>query len=391
MKVVVVGFGLGGLGSAWHVAEQVPDAKITVIGDERPYVRHKLRLVTQGMDLWVSTRHLESKDVEIILDKVTKIRREQKEVVLSDGRTIPYDYLVLATGSNPTIPSRLKGGENCAVFRRLGDVQRLIDEKPNEVAIIGASFVALHVADAARAIGAKPKVIVRSRLIRRSLEPELSAKLEEFLAEKGVEFVHGKPKEVRDCKVIVDEDKEVSSEMTFVATGVSPEITLAKEAGLELLDGWVIKTDQQGRTSDPNIFAVGDNATVIDILTNKPIYMGIGTAASIMALNAAKALTGFKAAYRVPRFQKDVFFGGIHMASVGLTRVEAENEGFEADRVYLSGDGWGDHAYIVYEKNTKRVLGFSAISKEEVGWKGMEVMMAMIRRWPVSRLGVKVS
>ncbi len=391
MKVVVVGFGLGGLGSAWHVAEQVPDAKITVIGDERPYVRHKLRLVTQGMDLWVSTRHLESKDVEIILDKVTKIKREQKEVVLSDGKTIPYDYLILATGSNPTIPSRLKGGENCAVFRRLEDVQKLIDEKPNEVAIIGASFVALHVADAARAIGAKPKVVVRSRLIRRSLEPELSAKLEEFLAERGVEFVHGKPKEVRDSKVIVDEDKEVSSEMTFVATGVSPEITLAKEAGLELLDGWVIKTDQQGRTSDPNIFAVGDNATVIDIFTNKPIYMGIGTAASIMALNAAKALTGFKAAYRVPRFQKDVFFGGVHMASVGLTSVEAENEGFEADRVYLSGDGWGDHAYLVYEKKTKRVLGFSAISKEEVGWKGMEVMMAMIRRWPVSKLGVEVS
>ncbi len=392
MKVVVVGFGLGGLGSAWHIAEQVPDAKITIIGDEKPYVRHKLRLVTQGMDLWVSTNHLESKGVEVILDKVTKLRREQKEVVLSNGETLQYDYLVLATGSNPSIPSKLKGGEKCAVFRRLSDVQRLMDERPNEVAIVGASFVALHVADAARAIGAKPKVIVRSRLIRRSLEPELSAKLEEFLAEKGVEFIHGKPKEVRDGKtVIVDENREVSSEMAFVATGVTPEITLAKEAGLELLDGWVIRTDQQGRTSDPSIFAVGDNATVIDIFTNKPIYMGIGTAASIMSLNAAKALTGFKAAYRVPRFQKDVFFGGIHMASVGLTSVEAEKEGFEADRVYLSGDGWGDHAYLVYEKKTKRVLGFSAISREEVGWKGMEVMMAMIRRWPASKLGVEVS
>ena len=144
MKVVIVGFGLGGLGSAWHIAEQVPDAKITVIGDEKPYVRHKLRLVTQGMDLWVDTRHIESKGVEIILDKVTKVRREQKEVILSNGQAVSYDYLVLATGSNPTIPSRLKGGEKCAVFRRLEDVQRLIDEKPNEVAIIGASFVALH-------------------------------------------------------------------------------------------------------------------------------------------------------------------------------------------------------------------------------------------------------
>ncbi len=132
---------------------------------------------------------------------------------------------------------RLKGGKKCAVFRRLEDVQKLTDEKPNEVAIIGVSFVALHVADTARAIGAKPKVVARSRLIRRSLEPELSAKLEEFLAEKGVEFVHEKPKEVCDGKVELDDGTEVSSEMASMATGVSPEITLAKEADLELMDG----------------------------------------------------------------------------------------------------------------------------------------------------------
>ncbi len=391
VRVVVVGMGMGGLGSAWHTANLIPDAKITLIGDEKPYVRHKLRLVTQGMDLWVNTRHIESKGVEMILDKVTKIRREQKEVVLSNGETIPYDYLVLATGSNPTIPSRLKGGEHCNVFRRLEDVQNLIDKSPSNVVIIGASFVALHVADAARAVGAQPYVVVRSRLIRRSLEPELSAKLEEFLAEKGVKFVKGRPREVQENKVVMEDGQVVESDMTFMATGVSPEITLAKEADLELLDGWVIKTDNQGRTSDPNIFAVGDNATVIDVITGKPIYMGIGTAASIMALNAAKALSGFKASYRVPRYQRDVFFGGIHMTSVGLTSVEAENEGFNVDRTYLSGDGWGDHAYIVYEKETKRVLGFSSISKEDVGWRSIEVLTAMLRKWPVSKLGVDIS
>ncbi len=119
---------------------------------------------------------------------------------------------------------------------------------------------------------------------------------------------------------------------------------------------------------------MGDNATVIDVLTGKPIYMGIGIAATIMSLNVAKALTGFKASYRVPRYQRDVFFGGIHMTSVGLTSVEAQNEGFEADRVYPSGDGWDDHAYLVYEKGTKKVLGFSSVSKEDVGWKSIYVL-----------------
>ncbi len=146
----------------------------------------------------------------------------------------------------------------------------------------------------------------------------------------------------------------------------------------------MIRTDQQGRTSYPNIFAVGDNATVIDVLTGKPIYMGDRDHGHQMSLNVAKVLTGFRASYKVPRYQKDVFFGGIYMISVGLTSVEA-------DRVYLSGDGWGDHAYLVYKKGTKKVLGFSSVSKEDVGWKSIDVLMAMMRRWPITKLGVEVS
>ncbi len=54
-------------------------------------------------------------------------------------------------------------------------------------------------------------------------------------------------------------------------------------------------------------------------------------------------------------------------------------------------DRWGDHAYIVYEKETKRVLGFSSISKEDVGWRSIEVLTAMLRKWPLSKLGVDTS
>ncbi len=389
-KIVIVGMGIGGLGAAFKSLKFVPDAKITLIGDELPYVRHKLRLVTQGIDIKVRTSHIES-EVEIIQGRVTKVKREQKEVVLENGETIPYDYLILATGSHPSRSKRIKGSDKALGFRRLEDVQKLIDESPSEVAIIGASFVALHVADAARGIGAKPYVIVRSRVMRKALEPELSEEIQNRLAEKGVEFVKGTPKEVKDGAVVLDDGREVKADLIYIATGVDPNIALAKQIGLDLYEGWVINADQHGRTSDPNIFAVGDNAIVHDFLTGKPMYLGIGTAASIMSLNAARAIAGHKAAMRVPRYQKDVFFGGIHMTSVGLTSVEAQKEGFDADRVEVSGNGWGDKAYIVYDKKTKRVLGFSAVSKDDVKWKSIDVLLTMMRRQPITRLGIEPS
>ncbi len=388
-RVVIVGFGLGGMGTARHTVEFVEDAKVAVIGDEKPYVRHKLRLIPSGEDISVSTRHLESDGVEFLEDHVIKVRRDQKEVELRSGKRIKYDFLVLATGANPSSLRKVPGSELTYGFRKKSDVDLLVDKNPSRVAIIGASYVALHIADVARSVGAEPVVIVRSRLIRRSLEPEISAYLEEKLREHGVKFAKGSPKEVKENGVLLDSGDFVEADMVYRATGVSPEITLASKCGLDLHEGWVINVDRQGRTSDPNVFALGDAAIIHDPLTNKPEYAGIGTAATIMSFNVAKAISGSKMTLRIPRYQKDVFLRGIHMISIGWTSPEAEKQGFNPERVEMSGKpGWGEKSYVVYDKSTSQVIGFSGIATERnmIREKGLEVLLAMLRRKKVGEL-----
>ena len=375
--LVIVGAGLGGLAAAWDAARFLPDYKIKVIGDEPPYVRHKLRVAVAGKDIMVPTKHVENLGVEFVWDEVERIRREQKEVMLKSGQTLKYDYLILATGSQPSRPRKIEGIEKAMGFRRLEDAKRLRDEKPGTVAIIGASFVALHVADSALAVGAQPVIIVRSRLVRKSLEPELSQILEERLKRVGVKFVHATPKRVRDGAVEAD-GQEVEADLIVAAAGVNPDVRLAREAGLELIWDWAVKVDEQGRTSDPSIFAIGDVANCYCPVTNRPEYLGIGTAATLMAFNAVKAIQGSKASIKTPAYIKDAFMGGNFVFRAGLVSTEAEKAGFNVERVDVSGTEFGDHAYIVYDKDSGRVVGFSSVSSRDIGPRAVEMEKAIV-------------
>jgi len=381
LNLVIVGSGIGGVAAAWDAVRFIPDVKVKLIGDEDIYVRHKIRYVAHGLDISLDTSHLESNGVEIIRDRAVKIDRNKRSLQTERSGEIPYDYLILATGAEPSKP-KAPGSEFTRGFRRKEDVEYLAREKPQEVAIIGASYVALHAAQTCKDLGLLPYVIVRSRLIRKSLEPELSEELERRLKERGVEFVHGKLQKIEEDGPIVDERK-VRADLTISAIGVKPNSELAKDAGLELW--WDnVKVDQQGRTSDPRIFAVGDVSNCYDPITKKIDYFGLGTIATIMAYNSINAIKGSKGALRTPRYQKDVFFKDVYVKSIGFTSPEAEKAGFTPKRKEIREEG--EIAYLVYDGPTGRVIGYSALSKRDTGHKDLLVLKAVLRGMKASEL-----
>ena len=376
LNIVIVGSGIGGAAAAWDAVRFIPDVKVKLIGDEDIYMRHKIRYVAHGLDISFDTSHLESNGVEIIKDRAVKIDRNGKSLVTERSGEISYDYLILATGAEPSKP-RVPGAEFTRGFRRKEDVEYLAKEKPQKVAIIGASYVALHAAQTCKDLGLVPYVIVRSRLIRKSLEPELSEELERRLKERGVQFVYGKLQKVEEDGPVVDERK-VKADLIISAIGVKPNSELAKEAGLELW--WDnVKVDQQGRTSDPKIFAIGDVSNCYDPITKKIDYFGLGTIATIMAYNSINAIKGSKGALRTPRYQKDVFFKEIFVKSIGFTSPEAEKAGFTPERKELRREGDEEIAYIVYDKPTGRVIGYSSLSKRDSGYKDLLILKAVLR------------
>ena len=372
---MIVGSGIGGAAAAWDVARFIPDASITLLGDELPYVRHKMRYLVHGLSIDLDTRRLESSGVEMTRGTASRIHRQRKAVEIAGRKEIPYDHLVLATGASSSVP-RVPGGELARGFRKKEDAESLIEEKPSGVAIIGASYVAMHAAETCIGIGSEPTIIVRSRLVRKSLEPELSAELESRLQQRGVGFVHSKVKGLKDEGVEVEGGK-VEADVSIAAIGITPLSKLGREAGLEMW--WDnIRVDRQGRSSDPRVFAIGDVSNCYNQITGEADYFGLGTVAAIMAYNATMAISGSKAALKTPRYIKDVFFGETYTKSIGYTAPQAQKAGMDVERIEVAGGG-DARGYLVYEKVSKRLVGFSALSKDDKGFDDVQILNIIMK------------
>ncbi|CAM5623278.1 MULTISPECIES: NAD(P)/FAD-dependent oxidoreductase [Streptomyces] len=271
-RVVVIGAGLAGVRLARRLGEL--GTPVTLVGDEehRPYNRVLLAEVLAG-------RY--SPDVialpapaELTRGRVTGIDREMRAVHLADGSEIAYDTLVLATGSNAVLPP-LRGlftpdhqlPEGVHAFRTMDDCLGLSKAvRPGvRAVVIGGGLLGVSAARALALRGAQVVLAQQSeRLMERQLDPAASKLVRRHLAGLGVE-VHTDLR-VRDVRCVGGAVRSVEmadgyaldADLVVLACGVHPRAGLAKEAGLAVHKG--ILVDDELRTSDPHIRAVGDCA-----------------------------------------------------------------------------------------------------------------------------------
>ncbi|MFB6637048.1 NAD(P)/FAD-dependent oxidoreductase [Streptomyces chartreusis] len=271
-RVVVIGAGLAGVRLARRLGEL--GTPVTLVGDEehRPYNRVLLAEVLAG-------RY--SPDVialpapaELTRGRVTGIDREMRAVHLADGSEIAYDTLVLATGSNAVLPP-LRGlftpdhqlPEGVHAFRTMDDCLGLSKAvRPGvRAVVIGGGLLGVSAARALALRGAQVVLAQQSeRLMERQLDPAASKLVRRHLTGLGVE-VHTDLR-VRDVRCVGGAVRSVEmadgyaldADLVVLACGVHPRAGLAKEAGLAVHKG--ILVDDELRTSDPRIRAVGDCA-----------------------------------------------------------------------------------------------------------------------------------
>ncbi|MGW1608733.1 NAD(P)/FAD-dependent oxidoreductase [Streptomyces sp. NPDC002285] len=271
-RVVVIGAGLAGVRLARRLGEL--GTPVTLVGDEehRPYNRVLLAEVLAG-------RY--SPDVialpapaELTRGRVTGIDREVRAVHLADGSEIAYDTLVLATGSNPVLPP-LRGlftpdhvlPEGVHAFRTMDDCLGLSKAvRPGvRAVVIGGGLLGVSAARALALRGAQVVLAQQSeRLMERQLDPVASKLVRRHLVDLGVE-VHTDLR-VRDVRCVGGAVRSVEmadgytldADLVVLACGVHPRAGLAQLAGLDVRKGIVV--DDELRTSDPRIRAVGDCA-----------------------------------------------------------------------------------------------------------------------------------
>lgn len=279
MTHVVVGAGLAGAKAAQTLREEGYEGPVLLLGAEphRPYERPPLsKEYLQGASerekVFVHpAAWYRDHDVELRTGTtVTAIDRAAAEVVLDDGARVGYETLLLATGASPRRLA-VPGGDLDGVhhLRTVDDCEHLREalDRAGRVAIVGAGWIGLEVAAAARLAGAEVTVLeAADRPLSAALDPEIGAVFTDLHREHGVDLRF----DVQVSEVVapdgairgvrLSDGTLVDAGVVLVGIGATPDTALAEDAGLQVEDGVVV--DEHLRTDDPRIFAAGDVASI---------------------------------------------------------------------------------------------------------------------------------
>jgi len=294
-KLLIVGGVAGGATAAARAARLDEHAEIILFerGEYISFANCGLpyyigSIIKKRDDLLVTTPEaLKSRyniDVRIFTE-VLAIDRENKRVKVKDtqtGKTYSesYDKLILSPGAEPIKPPLDGIGiDNVFSLRNIPDMDRIKDyvdtTKPGSAVVVGGGFIGLEMTENLVARGVKVTVIEMLDQVMAPLDYEMAGVAHAHLREKGVDLrlkdgVKSLREEGDRIVVSTSSGAGIECDMVILAVGVRPENKLAKEADLELGERGGIKVDETMRTSDPDIFAVGDAVEVRDFVMGSP-------------------------------------------------------------------------------------------------------------------------
>ena len=279
--VVVGGAGHAGGSVAAFLRQYGFEGLITIIGEEpiAPYQRPPLSKAwlkgeADGESLLLRPDSFYAENgIKLRLNtRVESLDRAAKTVRLTDGETIPYDILILATGRRARrIPLPGIGLDGVLELRTAADADRLKaaltpskEATPGKrLAVIGGGYIGLEAAASARALGAEAVVIEKEpRVLARVACKELSTFFQDYHRQKGVVFELGAGVDAIEGKdggavgVRLSDGRLIGADAVLVGVGAVANDELAKEAGLECENGVLV--DLAARTSDPSVYAIGD-------------------------------------------------------------------------------------------------------------------------------------
>lgn len=344
--VVILGAGHAGGTAAALLRQYGHTGPITLIGEEAipPYQRPPLSKAWLKGE--ADADSLALKPLEFYAEqhidfrpnvRAEKLARSDKTVSLSDGSSLSYDILIIATGMRPIrLPIEGADLEGVLTLRSAADAEAIKAAlgPGKRLAIVGGGYIGLEVAASARALGADAVVIEREpRILARSACEPLSNFFRDYHLARGVEFVLGAGVAgfVGEAGHVVGvrlaDGRVIDCDVVLLGVGATPNDEIAREAGLECARGVVV--DLEARTADPSVFAIGD-------VTHRPMphygrMFGPESVPSALeqAKQAASAITGRAAPTpEVPWNWSDQY--DLKLQIAGLP--------FDADRVLLRGD-----------------------------------------------------
>lgn len=407
MKVVIIGGVAAGATFATNFRRLNEEAEIIIFEKDRdvsyrnceiPYylsgmIDDSSKLVARNPEIFKKKDNIIAKNYAEVLD----INRKKKYIRVCDKRNDKifnesYDKLVIATGMTPNIPD-IKGSQNDNVFvvKNVVDVENIksyIDKNNSKtVSIVGGGFIALEAAENLKEYGLEVNLLVRSKVLSANLDDELIGFVEDDIKDSGVNLIKSRTlKEIHKDYLILDDDSKLDSDLLILAMGMKPLNKLAKDAGLEISEeNGLIITDDNFKSSDDNIFAIGDVVEVTNQISGKKMKLSLAYPAHKAAKLLANHLAGkktkpisFIATFALRSFN-------LNIAVTGLKESTLKDLGYKyetaiishIDKVSIMPDSKMMYMKILFDKEDGKIYGAQALGPGDVN-KRIDVIAGLI-------------
>lgn len=335
-RFVIVGNGVAGTTCAETLRKNDPNCEITLLGDERwplynrvalpPYIKGKA--TRQKVFLRTLEQHVQRGITLLLETRVTKINHQEQTVLLNTGQELPYDALLVATGGRPN-PLRVTGAEgasNVYNFQYFDDAEAILDaiHGSKRAAVTGGSYIAYELAEGFREQGLEVYWLHRGpHFLRRVLDPEGGALVDDIAREHGVHMLYGSTIEecIRDngkVKTVVESNgQRIDVDMVGAGLGVKLNVELFKALpDVTIREGVV--TNEYLETGLPNVYAAGDIAEFFDKTIDRHNILGTWGNSIGHGRTVAMNMLGQRTAYEdIPMYSSTLFDSYIRV--IGLT------------------------------------------------------------------------
>jgi len=306
MRHVILGAGPAGVIAAETIRKHSAKDEIVIVGEEReaPYSRMAIpylligHIGESGTHLRHDAQHFHKQRIELRRARATQVDVAKRSLSLDDGTALGFDTLLIATGSSPSSPP-IPGIDKPGVRAcwTLDDARAIAQHatKGARVLQMGAGFIGCIIMEALTARGAQLTVVeMGDRMVPRMMGPTAGGMIKDWCQAKGVTVFTGTRVEAIEgdapMRVKLSGGTQLDADLVISATGVKPNIGFLENSGITCLLG--VLTDEHLQTNVPGIYAAGDCAEALDMISGKLIVSAIQPNAADQAYVAAMNMAG---------------------------------------------------------------------------------------------------
>ena len=317
----------------------------------------------------IHTKH-EVTNVDFSNKKVT-VKNLNTNEVLEES----YDKLMIASGARAIIPPiKNIDLENVVTLKSMDDGNKLRElmskEENKKIAIIGAGFIGLEAAEAAKHRGKEVTVIqLQDRVLQEVFDKDITDLLEEELRENGVNLLLSETvtELIGDGKVskVKTNKREIEADIVILATGVKPNTDFLNCDEIKMIRNGAIVVDKYGRTSVEDVYAAGDCATINSLITDREIYVPLATGANKLGRIVGENLAGQNNSFQGSMASSCIKVMDMEVARTGLSEKEVLNLGFNYKTKFITDMNQTSYypgreriyVKLIYDAHTRVLLG----------------------------------